>query len=114
MKTNTKKNKNNLVKMSELVEELLVKDEKCRNSDAYLYFQVLATVSKQKGIDINNMTVPEFLLKMHGNALPIFETIRRTRQKVQEMHPELSACETVKQFRAENETEYLEFSLNYA
>jgi predicted HAD superfamily hydrolase len=113
MKTNTKKNKNNLVKMSELVEELLIKDEKCRNSDAYLYFQVLDTVSKQKGIDINNMTVPEFLLKMHGNALPIFETIRRTRQKVQELHPELCPSDNAKLIRKKKESEFRDYALNY-
>lgn len=35
-----------------LVRSILTHDEKCRNSDSFLYLKVLTEVGKQKGIDI--------------------------------------------------------------
>ena len=66
--------------------------------------------AKQKGIDLEKMTVPFFLLNLHGAGFPGFETVRRTRQKIQQHHPELAACEAVEGFRAVNEQEFREFA----
>ena len=89
-----------------LVKSILEQDKQCRNSDSYLYLKVLSVVGKQKGIDIEKMPVTYFLLNLHGAGFPGFETVRRTRQKLQQHHPELAACETVENFRVENETQY--------
>lgn len=93
-----------------LVKSILEADKRCRNSDSFLYLKVLCELSKQKGIDIENMSVPYFLTNLHGAGLPGFETVRRTRQKIQQRHPELAACETVEGFRAANESEYRAFA----
>ena len=89
-----------------LVKSILEQDKQCRNSDSFLYLKVLSAVGKQKGIDLEKMTVPFFLLNLHGADFPGFETVRRTRQKIQQHHPDLAACEAVEGFRAENEAEF--------
>ena len=97
---------NDLKTTSALVKSILEQDERCRNSDSFLYFKVLSVVAKEKNIDIVNMSVPCFLLQFHGVFFPPFETVRRNRQKIQAAHPELAACEVVQGFRAENEAQY--------
>ena len=95
-----------LMNTTELVKSILEQDKQCRNSDSFLYLKVLSAVAKQKGVDLEKMTVPFFLLNLHGAGFPGFETVRRTRQKIQQHHPELAACEAVEGFRAENEAQY--------
>ena len=89
-----------------LVRSILERDSQCRNSDSLLYMRVLATVGNQKGLDINAMSVPYFLLNLHGTEFPPFESVRRARQKVQAKYPELAASDKVNRFRAENEAEF--------
>ena len=91
------------------VKSFLEQDKQCRNSDSYLYLKVLSVIGKQKGIDLDKMTVPFFLLNLHGAGFPGFETVRRARQKVQQHHPELAACDKVEGFRADLEAEYRDF-----
>jgi hypothetical protein len=98
-----------MIKTVELVKFLLEDDERCRNSDSYLYLQVVKVVAIKKGIDLKSVTIPDFLLSM-GDVFPPFETVRRTRQKVQQHHPELCANERVEAFRAENEKMFREFA----
>ena len=93
-----------------LVKSILEQDEQCRNSDSFLYLKVLSAVAKQKGIDLEKMTVPFFLMNLHGAGLPPFESVRRSRQKLQQHHPELSANEVVEGFRVENEAEFLAYA----
>lgn len=94
-----------LKNVSSLVRMILEEDEKARNSDNYLYFKVLQHYGNQTGIDINAMSVPTFLLQMKG-SFPPFETVRRTRQKVQQVFPSLSACEKVEEGRIIQEEKY--------
>lgn len=101
---------NDLKTTKALVKSILETDRRCRNSDSFLYLKVLSEMGKRKGIDIENMSVPYFLLNLHGAGLPGFETVRRTRQKIQQHHPELAACEAVEGFRAENEAEFRAFA----
>ena len=101
---------NDLKTTTALVKSILEQDKQCRNSDSFLYLKVLSVIGKQRGIDIEKMTVPYFLEHLHGASLPGFETVRRTRQKIQQHHPELAACEAVEGYRAENEAEYREYA----
>lgn len=89
-----------------LVKSILEQDKQCRNSDSFLYLKVLSAAAKQKGIDLEKMTVPYFLLNLHGAGLPPFESVRRARQKIQERNPHLAACEAVEGFRMDNEKEF--------
>lgn len=93
-----------------MVRSILERDIQCRNSDSLLYLRVLATVGNQKGLDLDEMSVPYFLLNLHGTEFPPFESVRRARQKVQAKYPELAASDKVNGFRAENEKEYRAFA----
>ena len=94
-----------------LVKSILEQDKQCRNSDSFLYLKVLSVIGKQKGIDIEKMSIPYFLLNLHGAGFPGFETVRRTRQKLQQHHPELCACEVVEDFRTEREKEFRAYAV---
>ena len=102
---------NELKNTTALVKALLEEDKQCRNSDSFLYLKVLSVIGKRKGIDIDSMSVPYFLLSLHGTAFPPFESVRRARQKIQEHNPHLAACETVEDFRAANEMEFRAYAV---
>ena len=93
-----------------LVALILAEDERARNSDSYLYFRVIGILGQQKGFNINSVTVTAFLLNMAEWGFPPFESVRRTRQKVQAECPWLAACQKVAEGRAENEESYREFA----
>ena len=95
---------------SDLVHEILKTEPECRNSDNILYLRVLQTIGKQNGIDVNTMSVPTLFLNMHSMKLPAFETVRRTRQKIQHHFPELSAHKPVSDFRAQKEKIFREYA----
>lgn len=101
---------NDLKNTTALVKALLEEDKQCRNSDSFLYLKVLSVTGKRKGINIESMSVPYFLLNLHGTALPPFESVRRARQKIQKHNPHLAACEAVEDFRTENEMEFRDFA----
>lgn len=88
---------------------ILEQDERARNSDSFLYLRVIGMIAKEKNINLDTMTVPEFLLSMNQIPVPPFESVRRTRQMVQREFPELSANDKVEGFRDAKEIEYLEF-----
>lgn len=100
----------NLKTLTGVVKSILTADEQARNSDSFLYFRVLEVYGAQNGMDINQMSVVRFLLHMKDYGFPAFESVRRTRQKIQATYPELAACERVEGFRMENEAEYRAFA----
>ena len=94
-----------------LVQALLEQDVRCRNSDGFLYLRVLFTYAKKNGINLDAMSISDFLMKHHGNEFPIFESVRRARQKAQQHRPDLAASDTVEGFRAENQAVYHAFAV---
>lgn len=92
-----------------LVKEILTENARARNSDSYLYLMVLKYIGNRNGIDVDNMPVPELLLHMKQYDFPAFETVRRTRQKLQRSYPELAGCKAVADQRTENEEVFLEY-----
>lgn len=89
-----------------LVKQILQEDEQARCSDNYLNYLVLKKIGEQKGINIDNTPILQYLLHLSEWGFPTFETIRRTRQKVQAENPELSANGVVKDYRRKNELIY--------
>lgn len=85
-------------------------ERKARNTDNHLYLMVLEHYSGLRGIDIHAMTVPVFLKELDRRSFPGFETVRRSRQKVQATYPDLAPSEAVGKRRAKNEVEYREFA----
>lgn len=93
-----------------LVRSILEEDEKARNSDSYLYLQVLNTVANKKHIDLSKIHVVDFLLNLSKSPFPPFESVRRARQKLQKKNPHLAPCKAVEKLRAENEEAFLEYA----
>lgn len=93
-----------------LVQSLLEQDERTRNSDSYLYFRVINTMANRDNLDLTKISVTAFLLNMNELGCPPFESVRRTRQKVQRECPWLASCEKVNELRSENEVAYREFA----
>lgn len=101
---------NELKNVSALVKNILEDDERARNTDNYLYLKVLEIISSQRGINIYAMTVPVFLHELDKHSFPGFETVRRSRQKIQASYEELAPDEAVGRRRTKREVVYLEFA----
>lgn len=99
----------NLKATAKLVKEILESDEQSRNDDNYLYYRVIEYHCEHHGITAVTLTVPNMLLGLK-EILPPFESVRRARQKVQALHPELAACRKVDLMRYENKQMYLDFA----
>lgn len=90
-----------------LCKDILTKYPQTRNCDGLLWLKVLEIQANEKGIDLRMLSVPSFLPQIGEMGFSPFETVRRNRQKLQARYPELAACETVQEYRAENEAAYL-------
>lgn len=96
---------------TKLVKSILEVDQQARNSDSILYLRVLERIAEETGIHLDFLTVRNFLNSMNVLPFPPFESVRRTRQKVQATYPELASAEKVAKMRMENEKEYRAYAL---
>lgn len=95
---------------TELVREVLPSHPKARNSDNELYYWVCAIIGHRNGIDVHKMSMPMFFLHLRENGFPQFETVRRTRQKLQATYPELCGTDDVEGLRRVNEESFREYA----
>ena len=89
-----------------LVKQILTNDKRARNSDVYLYIKVC------KNINPSALNLPfiHVMSNLNTYGLPPFETVRRTRQKLQEHNPELSSSSDVDAQKILNEEEYRDYA----
>lgn len=97
-----------------LVNSILETDERARNSDSYLYLAVLGAIANREGIDLNKISVVDFLRGLSNSPFPPSESVRRTRQKVQAECPWLAAQKRVKGFREAKEKKFRAFARSEA
>ena len=95
-----------LKNLTELVHIILDHYPQTRNCDGLLWLKVLESQAAGKGVDLRMLSVPYFLPRIKELGYSPFESVRRTRQKLQAAYPHLSADETVQAFRSEKEKEY--------
>ena len=95
---------------TDLVKYILTTDPKSRNSDTRLYLKVISEIADHKGINLHGLSVPEFLENSSKMGFVCFETVRRSRQKLQQHYPILASSEPVKGFRTANESAYRAFA----
>lgn len=98
---------------TELVKGILQEYPNTRNSDNLLYLKVCEQIGNEHGININKMSMPFFLMNLKEYNMPAFETVRRTRQKLQATYPELSAKADVEAQRMLNEEDFREYARGY-
>lgn len=91
-----------------LVKTILEQVPETRSSDMQLYLEVCNKLNPEAGC----MPFWVVIINLDNLRLPPFESVRRSRQKVQAECPHLAACSEVELFRAENEEIYKEFARN--
>lgn len=91
---------------SKLVKDILITNPQCRDSDEILYLHIIRKVGIDKGLDIDKMSIPMFLLHCNDLDLPSYKTVERARRKLQEFFPELRGSEKVEICRELKEEEY--------
>ena len=94
----------------QLVYEALKISKKARDSDNYLYYVICKAKLAAQGIDINNISFATALLNRNEYGLPVFETCRRARQRLQACNPELAGSERVEAVRSLREEVFREFA----
>lgn len=101
-----------LMDVSKLVEITLINEPQTRNSDNLLYLRILAVFAEDKGINLKNISVANFLENSKKMGFPNFETVRRTRQKVQAENEHLKGDRKVRKERKKNEATFRDFARN--
>ena len=101
---------NELNNTTAMVKSVLIAHPQARNSDNYLYYTICKDIGKRHGIDVDKMSMPTFLLHLKEYGFPGFETVRRTRQKIQADCPELAGDDYVEAQRMLNEEAFREFA----
>lgn len=100
---------NELKTTAKLVKHILEVDPQARNSDGRLYVKVLEHIG---GIELLTMPIAHVFENQKSLGIPGFETVRRSRQKIQAEFPELAACDKVAAMRCVNEDEFRAYALS--
>ena len=77
-----------------------------RDSDSYLYIRIVKELNPAAA----DKPFEEVILNLEELGLPCFETVRRTRQKLQAENPKLRASDFVQDCRTANEEVYSKFA----
>lgn len=99
-----------ILNTSKLVKTTLTVCPETRNSDSFLYLKVIEQQALEKEMDIRSIPLPHFLENYQKWGFAPFETVRRTRQKIQAEFPELASTETVAEKRSEREEVFREYA----
>ena len=87
--------KKHLRQTNKLVTDILESCPATRNSDNLLYLTVIESIGKGN----SDKPISTILLNLDELGIPCFETVRRTRQKIQAEREDLQANPTVQDFR---------------
>lgn len=89
-----------------LVKDILLKESHTRNSDNALYIEVVRRLNE------NALHKPFYkvMLNLNDLGLPCFETVRRTRAKIQAEHPELQSDVRILKAKEENQKDFEEYA----
>lgn len=89
----------NIRKTSDIVQRILERYPDTRNSDNLLYIKVIESIDS----DLIYKPMQEVFLQAKTYGIPPFESVRRTRQKLQAEFPELRAKKEIEAEREINE-----------
>lgn len=96
----------NLKTIESKVRAILEKDEEARNDDMILYLKFCNACLKGTGA----MPFAEVMAQYKYLGLPSFESVGRTRRKLQAKYPELTGNARVRRLRATGEKAYRQYS----
>lgn len=96
----------NLKTIEGKVKSILEKDEEARNDDMTLYLKVCNACLKGTGA----MPLAEIMTQHKYLGLPSFESVSRTRRKLQAKYPELTGNHQAQRLRATGEKAYRKYA----
>ena len=96
----------NLKTIEGKVKSVLQENEDARNDDMVLYLALCNLYLKDAGA----MPLAQILLNHKGLGLPSFESVGRTRRKLQEKYPELLGSTRVRRLRTAGEKAYRRYA----
>ena len=96
----------NLKTIEGKVRAVLQKDKEARNDDMLLYLKVCNGCLKDTGA----MPFAEVMAQYKYLGLPSFESVGRTRRKLQAEHPELLGSIRIQKLRAKQEQNYRRYA----
>lgn len=88
------------------VRAILKKDEEARNDDMVLYLKVCNSYFK----DSRGDAFAEVMSQYRYLGLPSFESVGRTRRKLQAEHPEILGSIRIQKIRAKQEQNYRRYA----
>ena len=91
---------------TELVKDILENNPDARNSDDYLYYKVCERIN---AIYLN-LPFWKVIMNRKKYGFPAFESVRRTRQKLQATHPEFAGDGNVEAGRMLNEEVFRDYA----
>ena len=89
---------------------ILDQNPDARDSDDVLYYYICRQKLLEKGYAVSHMIFSDVWLFLREYGIPPYETVRRTRQKIQQHHPELRANADVQAMREVKEEEYKNYA----
>lgn len=95
-------------KVEPVVRKVLEEKEYTREDDFLLVYNVF----KEFMPDIDNYDFKDIMINHREYGLPYFESVRRTRQKLQSKYPELSSSEETRRNRKLEEADYISYALS--
>lgn len=96
----------NLKTVEGKVKAILQKNEDARNDDMVLYLALCNLYLEDAG----NMPLAEIMTRHKEIGLPSFESVGRTRRKLQEKYPELLGSVRMQKIRAKGEKAYRRYA----
>ena len=96
----------NLKTIEKKVKTILEKNVDARNDDMVLYLALCNACLKDAGA----MPLAEIMTQHKYLGLPSFESVSRTRRKLQATHPELLGSRPVRKLRATGEKAYRKYA----
>ena len=96
----------NLKTIENKVRTILKKNEDARNDDMVLYLALCNLCLEDAGV----MPLAEIMTQHKSLGLPSFESVSRTRRRLQEKHPELAGSRPVQKLRARGEKAYRRYA----
>ena len=111
MRQGLKMNVKHLISITRRVKLILEEYPETRNDDNLLWWKTIEMIADEVGEDFVDMKPFKYML-LNFNRLnfPTFETVSRTRRKVQEKYPELKGTKKVQNQRAKSEQAYREYA----
>ena len=82
-----------------------------RDSDNFLYLEIIKIIGERMGVSIHSMSLADVMNLAENGTVPGYDTIARLRRKVQDEDPELMCSRNVRSMRIDREKAIREWAV---